>query len=477
MSKTTKERLFQNHLSFLVVILGLIVVGISFLIGSLFMDTSGGYVEIKGHLKNFEQISNGRYKLRFEEYYSRIFIVNKLKDLDKNLLALESKNTTFTVTVQKDEFKNDNITTLDVHKLTTSKNTYVTPGNAFVNLKKDLLILIVVGIACLLLALWLLARLRTRLNNNKQDEDMHNFDSMAVFFSFNPFLFLAIIFVVLFAISIFLFSLRSLHINVGVFLFGYLAAYLILRSRLKNMKWVHEIVDFMVAQEESLSKGVATEKPADLQAIQTLLQSPNGINATNNLGQTALHIVAAAGRTEAVNLLLKNGAEINIQDNDGNTPLIIATMKNQLGVVMKLLEIGANTALKNNSEQTALDIATANEKEDLKNVLTKAGTTLPPILIAAKSGDWEKVISLIKNGADVNSHGEAGFTPLMYAVKSDKINIVKTLIDLKADINSTSEEGKSAIQIAEETGNAEMVELMKNPEDEPTEEDSEKEPK
>lgn len=67
------------------------------------------------------------------------------------------------------------------------------------------------------------------------------------------------------------------------------------------------------------------------------------------------------------------------------------------------------------------------------------------------------VLEAIRNGADVDSPGESGFTPLMLAVLlNDDPSIVRALIDAGADVDASTREGMTALMWALSTETPDM---------------------
>ena len=84
----------------------------------------------------------------------------------------------------------------------------------------------------------------------------------------------------------------------------------------------------------------------DLSTVQSLVERGVDVNASGELGLTALHAAAIMGRKEVVEFLLAKGANINATDEYGATPLCWAIGGDQYEVVRLLMEQGAdvNTA-------------------------------------------------------------------------------------------------------------------------------------
>ncbi|MBN8724747.1 MAG: ankyrin repeat domain-containing protein [Acidobacteria bacterium] len=154
----------------------------------------------------------------------------------------------------------------------------------------------------------------------------------------------------------------------------------------------------------------------------------------------ALTLATTGGFTSVVEALILVGANANAKistslfDFDGEfttTPLIhaVSNAKQQKELVATLLKNGAN-------------VNTANDY----------GWT--PIMEAVIKDDFETLQVLISHGADVNVTTNQGWTPLMWAIKQSNLAIVKYLLNNNADANMLTENGKTALHISIETGNA-----------------------
>jgi hypothetical protein len=243
-----------------------------------------------------------------------------------------------------------------------------------------------------------------------------------------------------------------------------------------NRTWIQEALKWEKERQERLARRAETEAPKDLQeTIARLLKSPDGINTANNLGQTALHIASASGKTEMIDLLLRNGAAINKKDNEGKTALILSAQRNQLGSVIKLLDRGADPNAKDSAGQSAVEYARKNQKEAIVQAITKAASQKPKLHAAIQAGDLSAVSRLAREGADLNMPDAGGVTPLILAVRNDRQGIVRTLLEQGADIELRDSSGKTALEHAQELKNQALITLLMNPpqpeEDEESQED------
>jgi ankyrin repeat protein len=69
-----------------------------------------------------------------------------------------------------------------------------------------------------------------------------------------------------------------------------------------------------------------------------LLKSGADVDASNNVGYTALHHVAATGQKELVRMLVEAKADIRLRDNLGRTPWMTALHLNKDAGLRALLE-------------------------------------------------------------------------------------------------------------------------------------------
>ena len=77
-------------------------------------------------------------------------------------------------------------------------------------------------------------------------------------------------------------------------------------------------------------------------ALSALLDDPRTeVDATDDVGESPLHLAAAAGRTEAARRLLLHGAEVDAASQHGYTPLHMAAQHGHLAIAELLIEAGA----------------------------------------------------------------------------------------------------------------------------------------
>jgi uncharacterized protein len=140
---------------------------------------------------------------------------------------------------------------------------------------------------------------------------------------------------------------------------------------------------------------------------------------------TALTHAALTGSPEALKILLDAGADVNTNGNHG-TPLILAAFLGHYECVRILLDRGADINAQTDEGETGLMLLVAyteNAKPNNKEIIKG------------------KMLSSIMG--------------------IDRLKTAKLLLDKGADVNVKNKKGKTASMLAEEKGNPQMVELLK----------------
>jgi ankyrin repeat protein len=89
----------------------------------------------------------------------------------------------------------------------------------------------------------------------------------------------------------------------------------------------------LVATEDDV-QGAAKGDP--IEAIKLFLAAGADVNATNDLGFTAIHYAAQTGRTRIIELLAANGAKLDVKNKAGKTPLDLAMTPGPTGRYMEI---------------------------------------------------------------------------------------------------------------------------------------------
>jgi ankyrin repeat protein len=168
-------------------------------------------------------------------------------------------------------------------------------------------------------------------------------------------------------------------------------------------------------------------KPADV--VTHLIKHQADMNASDELGRTALHYAATSGGTfgqHIVALLLDEGTEIDHRDHHCNAPIHFASETGNVDMIEFLIGKGANV-----------------------NALGRDGST--PLHFSAEGGHEEASDSLLDHGADITLANERGLTPVDVA-KGQKLKLklreawTESTTKLCTGDNSVDEESASTDQ-------------------------------
>lgn len=111
-------------------------------------------------------------------------------------------------------------------------------------------------------------------------------------------------------------------------------------------------------------------------AVLELLQAGHDVNAKDDMGRTALHVVAAYGKIgDTLAHLLRAKPDLDVQDCEGMSPLMCAAMMGNGDLVMMLLVVGADHTLRDCCGRTAMDWGGAETDEVFWDYFSNASAT------------------------------------------------------------------------------------------------------
>ena len=178
-----------------------------------------------------------------------------------------------------------------------------------------------------------------------------------------------------------------------------------------------------------------------------LLMNHADVNAKNKEGQTPLLVASlqasplTGGQRRVIRELLNQHAEVNSQDEHGTTPLMAACCKGHYIIVKELLNHHADV-----------------------NIQSKQGDSA--LIVASKLKRQLIVMELLHHNADVNLQNSKGNTALHSVLLENfsdtTINVVKLLLSDKTNSEKKNKKKKSVIQIAKESQNQEIIELIED---------------
>jgi ankyrin repeat protein len=231
--------------------------------------------------------------------------------------------------------------------------------------------------------------------------------------------------------------------------------------------------------------------------VELLIAEEVNVNAADNSGKTALMYACEAGNFKIVELLIAQGADVNAEINNGKTVLMYACAIRSYEIVELLIAQGANVNAKDHFKKTALMVACefgglkvvkllveqikarSNNNQIsvqgsiissiitvMKRILVKTALEVldnrsrTPLMYACKGRDFETVIFLIAQGADVNVADHNGKTVLMYACEVGSFELVKLLIAQGANVSAADYLRKTVLMYACGAGIFQTIELL-----------------
>ncbi|ORX42986.1 ankyrin [Piromyces finnis] len=266
----------------------------------------------------------------------------------------------------------------------------------------------------------------------------------------------------------------------------------------------HSKINVNIKDNEGNSALTYAAKYSDYDILYTLLENKKiSINNQTNSGYTSAMIAAENGNIDAISVFLLNKkVKFNIENEIGETALIIAVEKGQYEIVklliesqrsdiysghgdtnVKLLQYAVNSGraeivslflgnitIKNGSFYSTDDISTSSINSKSHSAKSKNNNTLndvmnisTPFFTAAERG----YLSIIKlfiemKLIDINIKDNINETILIKATTNGHVRLVDYLLRLpNINIKQWNIEGLTALDIAQKTGNIEIINLLK----------------
>eukprot|EP00730_Choanoeca_flexa_P002363 TRINITY_DN11023_c0_g3_i1.p2 TRINITY_DN11023_c0_g3~~TRINITY_DN11023_c0_g3_i1.p2 ORF type:complete len:226 (+),score=71.98 TRINITY_DN11023_c0_g3_i1:1548-2225(+) len=168
-----------------------------------------------------------------------------------------------------------------------------------------------------------------------------------------------------------------------------------------------------------------------------LLKAHANPNYQSNSDKSAMMLAVIEGHLNTIKLLIDYGADIHVQDRAGATALDFAVDFGRADIIKYLIKSKG---------------ADPNRRDE-------RGWT-PLLRCAAISGSGEAAMQLIQCGADVNAVDDNGNTPLILAVVANKQDLVDVLVKAGCDTEYKSKEQVTAREIAVQMRRSSIVTIL-----------------
>ncbi len=208
-------------------------------------------------------------------------------------------------------------------------------------------------------------------------------------------------------------------------------------------KFVNEHMQAEITDLFKLIEGNNTDK-----AITQIKDNPLLVFGTNDLNETAVHIVVKKGHLDVLWLLKDFGADFDKSDKSGWTPTHIAAQKQNLEMIMLLKKLGADI-----------------------NKSNKYGCI--PIHIVVLGGNVRVLSALTVLGADLNKANKYGKTPAHIAAQNAYGEVFNLLAKSGAKLDKADNDGRTPLMIAQSNAHFTAMAFFNNLESEPPKKEQE----
>ena len=195
--------------------------------------------------------------------------------------------------------------------------------------------------------------------------------------------------------------------------------------------------------------------------VDYLLRNGGDPNTRGNHLSTPLHSAAWGKNQEVVELLLEDGAEVDAQTDEQETPVMTATLRGQLETVETLLALSADVHAVDAYGSNLMDLAGASGNIKIVELLKGLGVKSSyPLHLAAGTGNFNQIRSLLKAGRLINEQDSFGATPLLVATVAGREDVVDYLLDRSADPTIEAMNGYTLLHGAAFSGKKSLIRKM-----------------
>lgn len=196
-----------------------------------------------------------------------------------------------------------------------------------------------------------------------------------------------------------------------------------------------------------------------------LLRKGADLYARDSLGNSALHLAAAANQVYMITHLGAKGVDVHLRNDAQYTPLHTAAEAGQVEAATALLALGANpTEMTQDSTMTMpLFLAAKAKQWDIVRLLTPITHGNYDLNIAASFGDIAYIQEILEeNPGLINLYTDGlkggGFTAMFYAIMAGEIEVVEYLHQKGAALECTEgQSGQLIINLIATKGDDNMI--------------------
>ncbi len=185
-------------------------------------------------------------------------------------------------------------------------------------------------------------------------------------------------------------------------------------------------------------------KAAKPDEAQSCLAAGRSLTERTDIGESPLHLAAAAAAPETVLFLLRSGSDVSLTTVEGLTPLHVAARDSMHGMTISYLLVWGSEVEKRVTPDTCFNYLRTCADSALH--LAADRPTAAPILAA-----------LLAGGADANSEDSKGREPLQRAAVGAGIPEIDVLLKVGAKVGESDFDGNTALHVISQNKSIELV--------------------
>ncbi len=211
----------------------------------------------------------------------------------------------------------------------------------------------------------------------------------------------------------------------------------------------------------------------DLQGVKEALAGGADLKVKDEFFKnTALHLACDNGHLDIVEFLISLDPDISTMNGIDMTPLHMAVRNGHGHIVKYLCE--KNLPITGRILNDVLTVARMSVYSNdiiykmvydyrlriVRPAPKESGDPDELLLLSAESGDYERVVEALKQGANPNTVDDRGMLPILWAALRGHFDIVKYLVENGANINGTNHADWTALMQASMEGHLDIVKYL-----------------